>query len=119
MHDPFSMRPFFGYNFGQYLQHWLDTGARLASPPLVFMVNWFRSHVTRVTLCSLHVVFSCRKGQSGGLLWPGFGDNIRVIEWILGAATVSTCIYVVPSEYKCCSPRQVGVTAPSPPAAAP
>ena len=90
MHDPFSMRPFFGYNFGQYLQHWLDTGARLASPPLVFMVNWFRSHVTRVTLCSLHVVFSCRKGQSGGLLWPGFGDNIRVIEWILGAATVST-----------------------------
>ena len=90
MHDPFSMRPFFGYNFGQYLQHWLDTGARLASPPLVFMVNWFRSHVTRVTLCSLHLVFSCRKGQSGGLLWPGFGDNIRVIEWILGAATVST-----------------------------
>ena len=46
--------------------------------------------MTRVTLCSLHVVFSCRKGQSGGLLWPGFGDNIRVIEWILGAATLST-----------------------------
>ena len=98
MHDPFSMRPFFGYNFGQYLQHWLDTGARLASPPLVFMVNWFRSHVTTRDTChvsrcatrSLHVVFSCRKGQSGGLLWPGFGDNIRVIEWILGAATVST-----------------------------
>ena len=54
MHDPFSMRPFFGYNFGQYLQHWLDTGARLASPPLVFMVNWFRSH--SVTRDTCHIV---------------------------------------------------------------
>ena len=54
MHDPFSMRPFFGYNFGQYLQHWLDTGARLANPPLVFMVNWFRSRV--VTRDTCHIV---------------------------------------------------------------
>lgn len=53
MHDPFSMRPFFGYNFGQYLQHWLDTGARLASPPLVFMVNWFRSHVVTRDTCDI------------------------------------------------------------------
>ena len=66
MHDPFSMRPFFGYNFGEYLQHWLDMGAKLKKPPQFFMVNWFR------------------KGQNGGLLWPGFGDNIRVIQWILG-----------------------------------
>ena len=66
MHDPFSMRPFFGYNFGDYLQHWLDMGTQLKKPPQFFMVNWFR------------------KGQNGGLLWPGFGDNIRVIQWILG-----------------------------------
>ena len=66
MHDPFSMRPFFGYNFGAYLQHWLDMGKKLKKPPQFFMVNWFR------------------KGQNGGLLWPGFGDNIRVIQWILG-----------------------------------
>ena len=58
MHDPFSMRPFFGYNFGQYLQHWLDIGARLASPPLVFMVNWFRSHVATRDHC--HIVFFTR-----------------------------------------------------------
>ena len=66
MHDPFSMRPFFGYNFGDYLQHWLNMGKLLKNPPKFFMVNWFR------------------KGQNGGLLWPGFGDNIRVIQWILG-----------------------------------
>ena len=71
MHDPFSMRPFFGYNFGAYLQHWLDMGKRLSKPPQFFMVNWFR------------------KGQNGGLLWPGFGDNIRVIQWILGINPLS------------------------------
>ena len=71
MHDPFSMRPFFGYNFGAYLQHWLDMGKRLSKPPQFFMVNWFR------------------KGQNGGLLWPGFGDNIRVIQWILGINLLS------------------------------
>jgi len=68
MHDPFSMRPFFGYNFGDYLQHWLDLGRSLAKKPAVFMVNWFR------------------RGDDGGLLWPGFGDNIRVLEWILARA---------------------------------
>ena len=73
MHDPFSMRPFFGYNFGEYLQHWLDMGDKLQRPPHFFMVNWFR------------------KGQNGGLLWPGFGDNIRVIQWILGK--IRTCYY--------------------------
>jgi len=67
MHDPFSMRPFFGYNFGDYLAHWLSLssveGRRL---PKVFMVNWFR------------------KGQNGGgFLWPGFGDNVRVLDWAL------------------------------------
>ena len=65
MHDPFSMRPFFGYNFGDYLRHWLNVGKRLVRPPPIFMVNWFR------------------RGNDGGLLWPGFGENIRVIQWIL------------------------------------
>jgi len=65
MHDPFSMRPFFGYNFGDYLRHWLSIGKLLKSPPPIFMVNWFR------------------RGSDGGLLWPGFGDNIRVLEWAL------------------------------------
>ncbi|XP_023328240.1 phosphoenolpyruvate carboxykinase [GTP] isoform X2 [Eurytemora carolleeae] len=68
MHDPFSMRPFFGYNFGDYLRHWISMGKKLKIKPPVFMVNWFR------------------RGHDGGLLWPGFGDNIRVIDWILGRA---------------------------------
>lgn len=65
MHDPFSMRPFFGYNFGSYLRHWLDLGKTLKKQPAVFMVNWFR------------------RAPNGGLLWPGFGENIRVLKWIL------------------------------------
>lgn len=66
MHDPFAMRPFFGYNFGHYLEHWLSmervSGAKL---PKIFHVNWFR------------------KSQAGKFLWPGFGDNVRVLDWIL------------------------------------
>ena len=66
MHDPFAMRPFFGYNFGDYLQHWLsfadDPKNKL---PKIFHVNWFR------------------KDKNGKFLWPGFGDNSRVLDWIL------------------------------------
>jgi len=68
MHDPFSMRPFFGYNFGEYIRHWIKLGQKLRSPPPIFHVNWFR------------------RGGDGGLLWPGFGDNILVIQWILERA---------------------------------
>lgn len=66
MHDPFSMRPFFGYNFGDYLGHWLSLNKRdNVKMPQIFMVNWFR------------------KSAKGGFLWPGFGENIRVIDWCL------------------------------------
>ncbi|XP_078045578.1 phosphoenolpyruvate carboxykinase [GTP] [Augochlora pura] len=66
MHDPFAMRPFFGYNFGHYLNHWLSmANVEKAKLPAVFHVNWFR------------------KGDDGKFLWPGFGENSRVLDWIL------------------------------------
>lgn len=66
-HDPMSMRPFIGYNVGDYFAHWLRIGERRgARLPRIFHVNWFR-----------------RDPQTGRFLWPGFGDNARVLEWIL------------------------------------
>ncbi len=63
--DPMAMQPFCGYNFADYWRHWLEVGARLSRPPRVFHVNWFR------------------RNSQGRFLWPGYGENLRVLAWML------------------------------------
>ncbi|NWW62634.1 PCKGC protein, partial [Ifrita kowaldi] len=86
MHDPFAMRPFFGYNFGKYLAHWLSMAHRPAAKlPRIFHVNWFR------------------KDSQGKFLWPGFGENSRVLEWMFNriegkASAKPTAIGYIPTD---------------------
>ncbi len=81
--DPMAMRPFVGYNMGDYWKHWLDMGKIIPHAPKIFHVNWFRTD------------------DEGHFIWPGFGDNMRVLLWILArcegkADAVETAIGYVP-----------------------
>ena len=81
--DPMAMLPFCGYHMADYWQHWLDMESKIANPPKIFNVNWFRTD------------------EKGSFLWPGFGENLRALEWILGrcdgtADAVETPIGYVP-----------------------
>jgi len=86
--DPFAIQAFLGYKLGDYLQHWIDMGERLGRhAPQIFQVNWFR------------------KNQNGTYLWPGFGDNARVLKWVcqrirgkLGATKTAIGFVPTPSE---------------------
>jgi phosphoenolpyruvate carboxykinase (GTP) len=81
--DPMAMLPFCGYNMGDYFSHWLDFGKKMVNPPRIFFINWFR------------------RGENGKFLWPGFGENIRVLKWVIEraqgkAGAVETPIGFVP-----------------------
>ncbi|MBE6586922.1 MAG: phosphoenolpyruvate carboxykinase (GTP) [Ruminococcaceae bacterium] len=81
--DPMAMRPFVGYNMGDYWKHWLDMGKVIPNAPKIFHVNWFRTDA------------------DGHFIWPGFGDNMRVLNWIIDRCedkvdAVETAIGYVP-----------------------
>ena len=84
--DPMAMIPFCGYNMADYFRHWLSMGTRMAKAPRIFAVNWFRMDA------------------QGKFMWPGFGENLRILEWVLDrcenkVGAVQTPIGFVPNVY--------------------
>ena len=79
--DPMAMRPFVGYNMGDYWAHWLEMGLKIPHPPKIFHVNWFRTD------------------DDGNFIWPGFGDNLRVVLWILARCAGKVDADITPIGY--------------------
>lgn len=79
--DPMAMLPFCGYNMADYFRHWLDMGKKMAKPPKIFFVNWFR------------------KDKSGKFIWPGFADNLRIINWIIARSEGTVAAVKTPLGY--------------------
>ncbi|MEE0741576.1 MAG: phosphoenolpyruvate carboxykinase (GTP) [Emergencia sp.] len=81
-HDPMAMLPFCGYNMAEYFQHWIDMGQKMTNPPRIFHVNWFRTD------------------ENDDFMWPGFGDNLRVILWMLNRCEGSVGAVETPLGYE-------------------
>ncbi|QUQ64241.1 phosphoenolpyruvate carboxykinase (GTP) [Kutzneria sp. CA-103260] len=79
--NPMAMLPFLGYHVGDYLRHWIDMGTRSDALPTIFLVNWFR------------------RGEDGRLLWPGFGENSRVLRWVVERIEGTASAVVTPIGY--------------------